>query len=257
MRGRTAVLGAMGVATVAGIIELLPRVGIVRPQDLPPTSAILRELASLVAQGGLWQTLYDTAYVWGLGLAVATVTGIGAGIAIGSVPVLRRATSSTVEFLRPIPSVALVPLVVLLFGPRYASALVLVVYASFWQVLIQTIYGVADIDPVAEETVRSYRFSPLARVRHLVWPTALPYVMTGFRLAATVALVLTVTAQLIIGTPGIGQQIALAESAGASARMYALVLVTGLLGLVVNLAARAVERRVLAWHPSVRGEVSA
>jgi NitT/TauT family transport system substrate-binding protein len=75
------------------------------------------------------------------------------------VPVLRALTASTIEFLRPIPSVALIPLVVLLYGSRPASALVLVVYASFWQVLVQVLHGVADVDPVARDTARSYRFS--------------------------------------------------------------------------------------------------
>ena len=94
----------------------------------------------------------------------------------------------------------------------------LVIYAAFWQVLVQTVYGVADVDPVVADTARSYRFSRWGVLRYVVWPTALPFVMTGIRLAATVALVLTVTAQLIIGTPGLGQSIALAESGGAKDR---------------------------------------
>jgi ABC-type nitrate/sulfonate/bicarbonate transport system permease component len=81
--------------------------------------------------------------------------------------------------------------------------------------------------------------------------------MTGFRLAATVALVLAITAELVIGIPGLGYEIAQAQSAGNVPTMYALVLVTGVLGVLVNLAARALERRALAWHPSLRGEVFA
>ena len=107
-----------------------------------------------------------------------------AGVVIGVVPYLREATASTIEFLRPIPSVALIPLAVLLFGTELRSMLLLVVYASFWQVLIQVLYGVQDVDPVAEETARSYGLGTWARVRHVLWPTALPYVMTGVRLAA-------------------------------------------------------------------------
>jgi len=80
--------------------------------------------------------------------------------------------------------------------------------------------------------------------------------MTGFRLAATVALVLTITAELVIGSPGLGKEIAVAQSSGAVASMYALVIVTGLLGVLVNLAARGVERRALSWHPSLRLELA-
>ena len=91
----------------------------------------------------------------------------------------------------------------------------------------------------------------------MLWPTALPYIMTGFRLAATVALVLAITAELIIGSPGLGKEIAVAQSSGAVSLMYALVIVTGILGVLVNVLARAVERRFLAWHPSLRLEVPA
>ena len=72
-------------------------------------------------------------------------------------PLLRAATASTIEFLRPIPSVALIPLAVVLYGTGMRSTLLLVVYASFWQVLVQVLHGVADVDPVARETAQSYR----------------------------------------------------------------------------------------------------
>jgi ABC-type nitrate/sulfonate/bicarbonate transport system permease component len=129
------------------------------------------------------------------------------------------------------------------------------VYASFWQVLVQVLHGVADVDPIARDTARSYRLSRMRQVYHVVWPTALPYVATGVRLAASVALVLSITGELIIGTPGLGREIALAQGGGAVPQVYALVVVTGLVGVAANLLARATERRALAWHPAVRGEV--
>jgi ABC-type nitrate/sulfonate/bicarbonate transport system permease component len=151
--------------------------------------------------------------------------------------------------------VALIPLAVLVFGNTIRSTLLLVVYASFWQVLVQVLYGVADVDPVARDTARTFGLGRGARVRHVTWPTALPYVFTGIRLAAAVALILAITAELVIGIPGLGQQIGVAQSSGAVPRMYALVLVTGVIGVVVNVGFRAVERRALRWHTSVRGEV--
>jgi ABC-type nitrate/sulfonate/bicarbonate transport system permease component len=117
-------------------------------------------------------------------------------------------------------------------------------------------YGAQDVDPVARETARSYRFRGLTRVRTVTWPTALPYVMTGFRLAAAVALVLEVTGELIIGSPGLGKLIAVAQTSGAVASMYALVVVTGVIGVLVNVVARVTERRVLRWHPSIRREAA-
>ncbi|HEY4558445.1 MAG TPA: ABC transporter permease subunit, partial [Enteractinococcus sp.] len=168
---------------------------------------------------------------------------------------LRKFTNSTIEFLRPVPSVALIPLAVLLFGVGIESALLLIVYASFWQVLIQVLYGVADVDVVAMDTAKSYGMGRLARIRYVVFPTALPYLMTGVRLAAAVALILAITAQLVIGTPGLGAEIARAQSGGAYVSMYALVLATGLLGVIINIVMRAIERQILSWHTSVRSEV--
>ncbi|MCZ9338392.1 ABC transporter permease, partial [Streptomyces sp. TRM76130] len=107
--------------------------------------------------------LGDTLTGWALGLAIAVGAGIAAGVLLSVVPYLREATASTVEFLRPIPSVALIPLAVLLYGTGLRSVLLLVVYASFWQVLVQTLYGVQDVDPVAEETARSYGLGAWAR----------------------------------------------------------------------------------------------
>jgi ABC-type nitrate/sulfonate/bicarbonate transport system permease component len=249
------VLGLAGLLALVAVLEVLPRTGVVDARFLPPFSDMMAALGAELVSGGFWVAFGATVRGWAIGLAVAVAAGVVLGIVIGSVPLLRAATSSTIEFLRPIPSVALIPLAVLLFGASPESTLLLVVYASFWQVLVQVLYGVQDVDPVARETARSYQFSAWAQVRTVTWPTALPYVMTGFRLAAAVALILEITGELIIGSPGLGKQIAVAQSSGAVDTMYALVIVTGLFGVLVNLAARMLERRSLHWHPSVRGEV--
>ncbi|MDQ1289669.1 MAG: hypothetical protein QG622_3235 [Actinomycetota bacterium] len=256
-RWGAAALGVLGVACAAVISEVVPRVLALPGGVLPPLSEIVTALSGEVATGAFWESLLATVRQWALGLAFAVVAGIGLGAVLGSVGWLRRATASTIEFLRPIPSVALVPLAVLLFGTQLWSAVLLAFYASFWQVLVQTLHGAVDVDPVVDETVRCYGLGPLARIRHVLWPTALPYVVTGVRLAAGVALILVVTAELVIGSPGLGQQIMAAQSGGATALVYGLIMVTGLLGLLVNVGVRAVERRRLAWHISVRGEVAA
>jgi ABC-type nitrate/sulfonate/bicarbonate transport system permease component len=248
-------LGTLGLAGFAAALELLPRIFGLRESVLPPLSAILSALATEMGTVTFWNAVGDTLLQWALGLGIAVVAGVGLGVIIGSVGWLRRGTASLIEFLRPIPSVALVPLAVLLFGTQLRSALLLIVYASFWQVLVQTLYGVADVDPIAEQTARSYGLGRWARVRYVLWPTALPYVATGVRLAASVALILAITAELVIGSPGLGQQITAAQGGGATALTYGLILVTGILGLIVNVGVRSLERRVLAWHVSVRGEI--
>ncbi|WP_329295120.1 ABC transporter permease [Streptomyces pseudovenezuelae] len=256
MRLQNAALGAAGLAAFLALGEALPRLGLVKEAYFPPTTRIARAFADELADGTFWTALGDTLTGWALGLAIAASAGIVIGVLVSVVPYLREATASTIEFLRPIPSVALIPLAVLLYGSELRSVLLLVVYASFWQVLIQTLYGVQDVDPVADETARSYGLGTWARIRHVLWPTALPYVMTGVRLAAAVALILAITGELVMGAPGLGARIAVAQNSQAVPEMYALIVVTGILGLLINVGARTVERRALAWHQSVRGEVA-
>jgi ABC-type nitrate/sulfonate/bicarbonate transport system permease component len=248
-------LGSIGLLAFAALLELLPRVGIVSEQYFPPFSAMVGALLDAAGTSAFWVATGETVRAWAIGLGVALVAGIGLGLLIGSNDLLRRVTASTIEFLRPVPSVALIPLAVLLFGFSIRSTLLLVVYASFWQVLIQVVYGVQDVDPVARETARTYHLGRWARVRYLIWPTALPYVMTGLRLGAAVALILAVTAGLVGVGRGLGAQIALAQSSNAVPLVYGLVIFTGLLGVLVNLGARALERRTLAWHSSVRADI--
>lgn len=249
--------GAAGVASLMVLLEVVPRLGLVDPRFLPPLSDVLAALGATVMTGAFWSALLSTLLTWGIGLIASLVAGIALGVAIGTSTILREVTASTIEFLRPVPSVALIPVAVLLLGPGRNATLLLVVYASFWQVLIQVMAGVQDVDPVAADTARSYRFRAGTRVRAVVWPTTLPYAMTGVRLAASVALILTVTGELLVSGDGIGGLIATARESGAVAPMYAYVIVTGLLGLLVNLMARGVERRTLFWHSSIRSEVPA
>ncbi|TCR20456.1 ABC transporter permease [Streptomyces sp. BK205] len=256
MRLQNTLLGTAGLAAFLLLGEAVPRLGLVKEEYFPPTSRIARALADELSDGAFWTALGDTLTGWALGLAIATCAGIVTGVLLSVVPYLREATASTIEFLRPIPSVALIPLAVLLYGSELRSVLILVVYAGFWQVLVQTLYGVQDVDPVADETARSYGLGTWARIRHVLWPSALPYVFTGVRLAAAVALILAITGELVIGAPGLGARIGVAQNSQAVPEMYALIVVTGLLGLLVNVGARTVERRALAWHQSVRGEVA-
>lgn len=250
--GQSFLFGTAGIVGFLVIWEATSRLGLVSPKYLPPASEVLIKLVQYILDRAFWRDVGETMTAWAIGLVIVLVIGTALGFLLGSSPFLERFTHSTIEFLRPIPSVALIPLAVLLFGTNMASSLMLIVYAAIWQILLQVIAGVHDVDPVAANTARSYGLGRFARIRYVVWPTALPYLIVGFRLAATVSLILAITGELIIGSPGLGKQIALTQAGGDVVSMYALVLATGLLGVVINLFARFVERKTLAWHTSVR-----
>lgn len=255
-KGSGALLGAVGVVAFLAVWEVSSRTGLVDQRFVPAASDVLVRFGEYVIDMAFWRDVGDTMLSWFVGLLIAAVAGIVLGFFIGSSRFMERFTHSTIEFLRPVPSVALIPLAVLLFGTKMQSSLLLIVYAAFWQILLQVIYGTKDVDPVADATARSYGLSKFQRIRHVVWPTALPYLMTGLRLAAAVALILAVTAEMLIGSPGLGKQIAETREGGDTLSMYALILAAGLIGVAINLVARFVERRVLAWHTSVRMEVA-
>jgi ABC-type nitrate/sulfonate/bicarbonate transport system permease component len=234
--------------------QLIPALGIVDPRFLPPATETLARLADLFRDLEFWRNVGRTMTSWALGLAIALVAATVLGTIIGLVPFLRRATHTTIEFLRPIPSVALIPLAILIYGIQLPAALVIIVYATFWQIFVQVLYGVADIDAIARDTARSFGLGRGSRFVNLVFPTALPYLMTGLRLGAAVALILAITAEMTIGVPGLGNLLNVARNAGDNVTVYAIVVMTGLLGLLVNIVFRLIERRALSWHQSVRGE---
>jgi ABC-type nitrate/sulfonate/bicarbonate transport system permease component len=241
------------VAVLLVLWELVVRVGIVAETNIPPASAALSELLNQFGDGAFWSAVGSTLEGWAAGLGIAITLGVPLGLLIGSSRWAYRGLRVPIEFLRPIPSVALIPLAVLIYGQGLQSKVFLAAFASFWPLLIQTIYGVQDVDPVATDTARSFGLGRLERMWRVTVPSAVPYIATGIRISSAVALILAVTAELVIGAAGLGREINVARSGGNLDVMYALIVATGLLGWLLNLATSAGERRVLHWHPSQRG----
>lgn len=245
------------VLAVLAVGQVVTTSGLVDSDDLPPPSRVLDTLVARLGTAELWHQIGDTLAAWALALAIAAALAVPLGIVIGSSRLLYRALRVPIEFLRPIPSVALIPLAVLVYGNALRSQVFLAVFACFWILLVQALYGVRDVDPVAVDTARAFRLGRGARLLRVTLPGASPYLATGLRLACTASLVIVVTAELVIGSPGLGNAINLARSGGNVDLTYALVVVTGLLGWALNALFAALERRALHWHPAQREAVPA
>lgn len=241
------------VVAVLVLLELATAVGVMPERDFPLVSDDLRTLVSQLGASEFWTSVGQTLQAWAIGFGIAAVIGVVAGILIGANEVLYRATHVIIEFMRPIPSVALIPLAVLVYGTGAKSAVFLAAFAATWPVLVQAIYGMRDIDPVALETARAFGTGRLQVIRSVMLPSAFAYVATGLRIASATALILVVTAELVIGAPGLGKVINLAQSGNDVRLMYALIIATGLLGWLLNVIFTWLERRLLRWHPARRG----
>lgn len=235
--------------------EAVSRSGLVSQTDLPAMSTTMRELWSMAETRDFWSAVLHTIRGWALGLGIATLLAVPLGMALGISDFAARAFRVPIEFLRPIPSAVLIPLLFLTLGSSLQSEVFLAAFGAFWPLLVQTMYGVHDVDPVATDTARSFGLSSSERLFRVTLPSAVPYIATGMRIASTVALILAFTAELFMGTPGLGAKLNLAQSYGLTTQVYALALATGVLGLGTYVAFAAAERRVLRWHPSQRAEV--
>ena len=251
-RARDAAPPLVAVAVALGLWELLARAGVLSATSFPPMSETIATLFEQLGTGDFWSAVANTLQGWALGLGIALVLAVPAGILVGSSRLLYRAVRVPVEFLRPVPSVALIPLAVLVYGTGLQSKVFLATFASFWPLFIQTLYGMQDVDPVVTDTARSFGLGRLERMWRITLPSAVPYIATGVRISSAVALILAVTAELVIGSAGLGRSISIAQSGGAIELMYALIIATGMLGWALNLLATRGERRVLHWHPSQR-----
>ncbi|MBA2577975.1 MAG: ABC transporter permease [Euzebyaceae bacterium] len=246
--------------TVLGVLaslEALSRSGAIPQDHLPAVTTVLTALGAELRNPTFWLRVWETVQAWGLGLAVAVVAGIPLGLAIGSNRLAYRIVRVLIEFVRPIPPVAVLPLAVLLFGTGVEMKVYLVAFAAFFPLLFQALYGVQDVDPVARDTARAYGLGPAGCFVWVTVPSALPYVATGLRLSAAIALIVTIATEIVVGSSGLGYAINEVRYASDIALMYGIILVTGVLGLAIAIVFRQLERRLLHWHASQRQGMAA
>ena len=189
------------------------------------------------------QTLETAASAW----CIASLAGIAAGAAIGTMPWLSRLVGVAVELLRPIPSVALIPLALVLFGFGFRLESWVIGFAVVWPVLLLTASGVRSIDSRSIEIARALGFNALDRMRKFVLPAALPSIAVALRIAAGFALVVAVTVEIAVNPRGLGFGMITAQQQFHSDIMYAELLWLGAIGAGINAGLLAVERRLLAW----------
>jgi NitT/TauT family transport system permease protein len=253
-RRRSLVRGAIGLLAVFAIAEAISRSGIVSEAFLPPTSVVLLRVLQLLVDPAFLGAVLATLYAWAIGLAICIAVSVTLGVLLGSSRAAYSASRAVIEFLRPIPSVALIPLAILVLGNDAEMKIALIVFSTSWPVLFNTIYGMHDVDPIAKLTARSFGRGRAATLMTVSLPSALPFIFTGIRIAASVALIVAISAELLAGaSDGLGRWMLDASATGNRPDLvYAATIIAGLLGLAINGVLVLIERRFLSWQPALR-----
>jgi ABC-type nitrate/sulfonate/bicarbonate transport system permease component len=182
------------------------------------------------------------------GLAAASLAGIALGVAIGRLPLLGDLAEPIVHFGRAIPPPTVVPVFLLLFKIGTPMEVAAIAFGVIWPVLLNTIDGTRHVHPGHMETARAFRLSPVQRLLRVILPSASPKIFAGLRLALAVALVMMIISEFVGSTDGIGRELDNAEANFDVSVMWAVIVLLGLLGIVLNALLTLAEYRVLAWQ---------
>jgi NitT/TauT family transport system permease protein len=250
----TVLRGAIGLLALFVVAELISRAGLIDSFYFPPTSTVLLRVGELLVTPSFLLEILSTLSAWALGLAICIIVAVTLGVILGSSRAAYSASRAIIEFLRPIPSVALIPVAMLLFGKDIEMKVALVIFSAAWPILFNTIYGMHDVDPITKLTARSFGRGRIATLFYVSLPSAAPFIFTGIRISASVALIVTVGAEFFGGsTSGLGYWLLQVNSTGnRSDLVFAGTIIAGILGIAVNGVLVLVERRFLSWQPALR-----
>ncbi|HWK67834.1 MAG TPA: ABC transporter permease subunit [Rhizobiaceae bacterium] len=222
--------------------EAAVRISGTTSQAIAAPTAVAVALAEALADGSMLTATRDTLFGAFAGLAIGSAIGLALGVLLGLVKPLDRLMEITIEAVRPIPSVAVIPIAMLALGFGYGMEIAIVAFACLWPMLILSRSAITGIEPRLLEVARALRLSPLQRVFKIVLPAALPRIIVAFRLAAGIALVVAVTVEIAANPLGLGYGILIAQQSLRPELMLAYLLWIGVVGLLVN--------ALLAWGQS-------
>lgn len=253
MPSRTTDVGTAVPLIAIAVWQLLSSSGVLDYEYLPSPREVLSALVSLARTGEL---AADVAHTLGLALAASAITltvGGALGLTIGLFATVRGYVMASIDFLRTIPAVCLVPVAVLMLGPAATTELTLAVYAALWPMLLTTAAGVAAVSPRQYDVARMLHLSRAATVRKIVVPAVLPAWLVGARLSAVITLLVAIVAEMVMYPRGLGGGLVESLNALAPARMWAYALLCGVIGYALNGTLRHAVRLVQPGDPAVAG----
>ncbi|MFY2946438.1 aliphatic sulfonate ABC transporter permease SsuC [Achromobacter xylosoxidans] len=239
-------------ALILGLWQLAAQAGWLSSRILPAPSAVAAEAWSLAASGELWQHVRISALraLWGLLLGGGL--GLVLGLLNGSSRTAETLLDTTLQMIRNIPVLALIPLVILWFGIEETAKLALLSLGVFFPVYLNTFHGIRSVDPALIEMGRSYGLTGWRLYRDVILPGALPSILVGLRFALGLVWVILIVTETISAQSGIGYMTMNAREFLQTDVVLLGILLYALLGKAADTLARLLERRLLRWNPAYR-----
>jgi ABC-type nitrate/sulfonate/bicarbonate transport system permease component len=218
------------------------------PMSFPRISSILVTWWQLVVSGELPGEVLPSLWRMFAGYFIGVALGVGIGLLMGYVRFFYNLLEPITEVLRPIPSPAYLPIMILFLGIDDEMKIFMIAFATLFPVLLNTYSGVRSVDPIQLQTARTFGVSGRRILSQIVLPAASPYIFTGMRVSLAVALIVMVISEMVAASSGIGYFILSAQRGFKIRDMFAGVLTLAMLGYALNRLFLLIENRVLAWH---------
>lgn len=237
----------IALAVILLIWQLAVMSGIL-PGIAPGIPEIFTSIITVVTSSNFWSALGHTLFAASVGWLISCVLGIVLGLLIGTIRPLDRSTSLIVEFGRAFPTIALMPVMMLLLGATTNMEITMVVLAAVWPVLVQAILGSRRLDPGIVDTAKIFRIPKGLWFRRVLLPAAMPFIATGVRISASISILAAVGVEVLTQVPGLGRLITLAQEAERWDNAFAYLFFAGLFGWSVAALLTWIEGRLLAWN---------
>ncbi len=220
----------------------------VSPLFLPLPLDVLIQLFNSIGSGTMLSDIWHTLYRVLIGFGIATIVGVPLGLLMGFSSKIYNALEFTVEFFRGIPTTALFPLFLLVFGIGDEAKFAVTAWGAGLVILINSMYGVHLSKELRVRVAKTMKIKGLELFSKVIFPEALPQIFSGFRVAISLSLVLVVVTEMFIGTEaGLGKRIIDAQLVYQTADMYAAIVMTGVIGFILNKIMMFTENRVVHW----------
>ncbi|MFI7670190.1 ABC transporter permease [Nocardia sp. NPDC049526] len=236
------------IGLLVAVWEAAPRLGLVDEVFLPPFSTVAQAFIDLVQSGEMWEHVSTSLTRSAIGFSLALAVAIPVGVAIAWYRPVAEFLNPILELFRNTAALALLPVFILILGIGETSKIALVVYASFFPILLNTITGVRTVDPLLIKSAVSLGFSPIRLFQKVILPAAVPSIFTGVRMAAASSILVLIAAEMVGARAGLGYLITAAQQNFQIPNMYAGIIAISLLGLSFNGLLVALERRLSRWR---------